>query len=488
MSDRLSGIVAFLGNLLFSPRGGALSGIVAFLRNLLTNPRRALLGKKGHSTLPQPRGSDGMGLPAAMKPETVDLVAATAPVVAPKALDITKTFYSGMFKDYHSLLAYFNPAHNVPISDQQPSALAASVVAYASNIRDLSPLLVPAGPVAAICHRHCALCILPPQYVVVHDNLMAAVGKILGDAVTPEIAAAWSEAVLFLAKACIDTEESLYKMAEQRSGGWSGMETFEVCEITEVTRDIKSFSFRAPQGSPLAGQKFDFTEGQYLTLKVDPEGDGLTAPRHYTVTSPPGANFLQCTVKKLKGGKVSTFLHEKVHVGDTVQLSAPFGIFTLESPKEPSVLMSAGIGVTPMVNFAKALGDSAKLMVHVDRTRESFAYRDLFADQLKVPLLEKFTQQQGLGRASPKALALETIERAGKDNNFYICGPPAWMEQVSAELQSAGAKRVMTEVFGSQLAQSGCPFKAEGKCPFAADVNVEKVGSLGTPLSDGRGA
>merc|ERR1719343_1671200 len=282
-----------------------------------------------------------------------------------------------MFKEHQSLLAYFNPAHNVPISTLQPDALAASVVAYASNIRDLSPLLAPKGPVAAICHRHCALCIVPPQYVVVHDNLMAAVGKILGDAVTPEIAAAWSEAVLFLAKACIDTEESLYKMAEKRSGGWSGMETFEVVEIKELAQDIKSFSFKAPRGSPIYEESFEFTEGQYLTLKVDPEGDGLTAPRHYTVTSPPGADFLQCTVKKISGGKVSTYLHDKLSVGDKVQLTAPFGIFTLESAKEPSVLMSAGIGVTPMVNFSKALGDSLTLAVHVDRAPESAAYRDL---------------------------------------------------------------------------------------------------------------
>jgi nitric oxide dioxygenase len=425
---------------------------------LLFNPRRAaaILWRKQHTTLTHARGSEGMGLPAAMKPETVDIIAATAPVVAPKAQDITKTFYAGMFKEHRGLLAYFNPAHNVPISTLQPDALAASVVAYASNIRDLSPLLVPKGPVAAICHRHCALCIVPPQYVVVHDNLMAAVGKILGDAVTPEIAAAWSEAVLFLAKACIDTEESLYKMAEKRSGGWSGLETFEVADIKELAQDIKSFSFKAPRGSPIFGQAFEFTEGQYLTLKVDPQGDGLTAPRHYTVTSPPGADFLQCSVKKIPGGKVSTYLHEKLAVGDKVQLTAPFGIFTLESSTEPSVLMSAGIGVTPMVNFSKALGNNVKLAVHVDRTPESSAYRDFFAASGQ-PLLEKFTKQPG-GRVSPKDLVQETIEKAGRDNNFYICGPPSWMEEVSAELMKAGAKSVETEVFGSQLAQSGCPF------------------------------
>jgi len=442
------------------------SGFAAFLKKLFSG--KALAAPRSpHSTLdPATRGSKGMGLPEAMKPETVDIVAATAGVVAPKALDITKTFYGGMFKNYQSLLAYFNPAHNVPISENQPAALAGSIVAYASNIRDLSPLLVPKGPVMAICHRHCALVIIPPQYVVVHDNLMPAIGKVLGGLVTPEIGAAWSEAVLFLAKACIDTEESLYKMAEQRSGGWSGMEKFVVSEIKDVAEGIKSFSFKAPAGSPMFGEEFEFTEGQYLTLKVDPEGDGLTAPRHYTVTSPPGADFLQCTVKKIPGGKVSTYLHEKLKVGDTVQLTAPFGIFTLEG-KESSVLMSAGIGVTPMVNFSKALGKNVKLAVHVDSTPASFAYRGVFVESGQ-PLLEKYTRTPGCVRPSPKALAQETIAKAGVDNDFYICGPPSWMEQVSKELQSAGAKRVSTEVFGSQLAQSGCPFSASasGKCPF----------------------
>merc|ERR1719204_1949152 len=300
---------------------------------------------------------------------------------------------------------------------------------------------------------------------------MKSIAKILGGVVTPEIAAAWSEAVLFLSKACIDTEESLYRMAEQRPGGWSGMETFVVSEITDVAEGIKSFSFKAPPGSPMAGEGFGFTEGQYLTLKVDPEGDGLTAPRHYTVTSPPGADFLQCTVKKVPGGKVSTYLHEKLSVGDKVQLTAPFGIFTLESKEESSVLMSAGIGVTPMVNFAKALGGSLKLAVHVDRAPEAFAYRSVLA--ASGALLEKFTG--GKGRISPSALVQETIQKAGADNNFYICGPPAWMEAVSKELQKAGAKSVMTEVFGSQLAESGCPFQVKAAaqasgCPFTPNA------------------
>lgn len=394
-----------------------------------------------------------MGLPGMLKPESVDVVAATAGVVAPHALDITKTFYATVLKENPALLAYFNPAHNVPVSIHQPTALANSIVAYASNIKDLSPLLVPGGPVDAICHRHCALGIYPEQYKVVHDYLMAAVGKVLGTTATPEIAAAYSEAVLFLAKVCIDKEESLYLLAEKRKGGWSGFIDMQVSEIKDVADGIKSFSFKPPTGSKLAGQGFEFTPGQYLSLKIDPNGDGRIAPRHYTATSPPGADFLQCTVKKLPGGKVSSFIHEQLNVGDTVQLSAPFGVFTPEPDTSPVVLMSAGIGVTPMLAFDRALGDQVKLRVHVDKAPESHAYRSLFQGQK----LEKYSLAGG--RTSSQDLVSETLDKAGKDNVFYICGPEKWMDEVQAELLKQGATKVKCEVFGSQLG-TGCPFMA----------------------------
>ena len=146
---------------------------------------------------------------------------------------------------------------------------------------------------------------------------------------------------------------------------------FRVSEIIQVAKGIKSFSFKPLPGSPLAGKSFEFTPGQYLSLIVDVDGDGLTAPRHYTVTSPPGADFLQCTVKQIKGGKLSTHIHQHLKVGDTVKLAAPFGVFTLDEDVQSAVLMSAGIGITPMLNFKRTLGSKFRLCVHVDSTPES---------------------------------------------------------------------------------------------------------------------
>lgn len=406
------------------------------------------------TNLTNKRSSDGMGLPTALSQCTLDVVVATTPAVAPHLLAITKCFYIKVLGSHPELLQFFNPAHNIPISEHQPQALAGSVAAYATNILDLSPLLVPGGPVAAICHRHVALAIHPMQYVVVHENLMAAIAEVLGDIVTPSIGAAWSEAVLFLAKAFIDTEESLYKMLEQREGGWSGFAEFEVSKIVELTDVVRQVSFKPPADSPLAGKNFDFSAGQYLSLQIDTDGDGLTAPRHYTCTSPIGADYLQCTIKKNKGGKISTYVHENMKVGDKVTLASPMGVFTAPEEPTPAVLISAGIGVTPMVNLHRSLREEVKLVVHVDRSEESHPYREFF-EKSGSKTLFKYTSVGG--RPSSVDLVNEILEMAGTDNEFFICGNDKWMNEMQTELVAKGAKKVICEVFGSQLA-TGCPF------------------------------
>lgn len=408
----------------------------------------------GGGGLPQ-RGSAGMGLPETLAEATVEMIGATAGVVAPRAEDITTTFYRNVFAKMPQLHAYFNVSNNASLA--QPKALAASVVAYASNISDLSPLVVKNGAVETICHKHCALNIVPAFYPIVHDNLMEAVGQVLGEAVTPPVAAAWSESVLFLAKVMIDLEERLYQEAESRSGGWRGLKPFVVDAIEDVATGTKRFTFRAPSDGRLAAEHaFDFTPGQYLSLKVDPDGDGLTAPRHYTVTSPPGADFLQCTVKRVCGGKVSGFLHEQLRVGDTVQLSPPFGTFQPHESCSSVVLMSAGIGVTPMVNLSRNFGDAVKLVSHVDKAPKAFAWLQHFEDAGH-QVSAHYTAAEG--RPTPLALAQEAVGKAGPESDFYVCGPPCWMAQVQAALVQEGARNVFAEAFGPQLG-SGCPMRA----------------------------
>jgi nitric oxide dioxygenase len=421
------------------------------------------------SGLTHPRGSAGMNLPSSLSPKTIEIVAATAPVVAPKALDITKSFYHTMLGKHSELLGFFNPAHNVPISLHQPKALAGSIVAYASNIQNLAPLLVKGGAVEAIAHRHVALSVYPAQYVIVYENVMQAIAKILGDAVTEEIATAWSEAVLFLAKVLIDVEESVYQTLEQRRGGWSGPIEFQVTKMVDIANNVKSITLMPPPDSPLYGSNFDFEPGQYVSLNPFARGV-LSAPRHYAVTSPIGANYFECSIKKLPGGKVSTYVHEHLKVGDLVQLTAPCGVFTvpLEKNQQPAsaVLMSAGVGATQMVNIARTLGDDrVKLVTQVDKNPEDYPFRDFFG---RFPRIETFTSGLAV-RPTAADLAQQVVAKVGLNHTFFMCGPEAWMEELQAELLRLGVYRVKCSVMGSQLATS-CPFQASGSsavaCPF----------------------
>merc|ERR1719229_1777102 len=230
----------------------------------------------------------------------------------------------------------------------QAQTLAKAVVAFASNIDNLGVL----GPaVEKIAHRHVALVVTPELYSIVHSNLMLAIGEVLGDAVTPEIGEGWSNAVLALAEILTNAEEELYQKVEARKGGWRGMRDFEVTGIQKVAEDTVQFDFMPKDGSSTG---IEFSPGQYLTIRL-PSSD-IAAPRHYTATSKADGSVagLQCTTRLVSGangnpaGEVSTYMHKKMQVGETVQLSAPVGVFTPGVADGGKVaFVTAGIGATP---------------------------------------------------------------------------------------------------------------------------------------------
>ena len=244
-----------------------------------------------------------------------------------------------------------------------------------------------------------------------------------------------------LAKVLIDTEEGMYAAAAQRSGGWVGFQPFEVTEVCDVTDAVKCFTF-APK---VANGGIAFTPGQFLSIKVDLNGDGLTAPRHYTITSSPGAPHLQCSVKRVEGGVVSSFMHDTLKPGDTVDLSPPFGCFTPRASTSKAVLLSGGIGVTPFLSFAESLGDKVALVAHVDASPAAHAYADRFAG---FPTLFRYASDGG--SVAPEALFEEIAARLDggpSAHEFYICCSPGFQNAMTTTLKASGAKSVFSEAF-----------------------------------------
>lgn len=381
-------------------------------------------------------------LPMAAK--TIETVKATAPVVAPLASKITEDFYPRLLKNNPAAWAFFNKTNQKKGMQQQ--ALADAVVAYASNIENLAPLL-PA--VAKISNRHCALGVTPELYQLVHDTLMASIGEVLGDAVTPEIGEAWSNAVMALAEICINEEEKLYKAAEQRKGGWRGYKEFELVKKEKVGEDTTAFDFSACDDP---GTGIDFTYGQYLSIRVDEDKSGVISPRHYTVTSSPGDAFLQCTTRHVKStgnapdGAVSTYMHTKMEVGEKVRLAPPFGVFTpdLVFGKDQNVaFVTAGIGIT----LAKAMSSAPSVntigTMHVDRSEN---HTGLMADQLPGKVKAR---SYGESHAAVREQIANFAADVGGTSHYVLCGPIPFMKDARQALHDAGCSKIHFELFGT---------------------------------------
>jgi nitric oxide dioxygenase len=385
--------------------------------------------------------------------EQLAVVKATTPVVGANVSKITSCFYATMFKNDPGSLHFFNEANQQRGFQQE--ALAEAIVAYATNIENLGAL---APLVEKIAHRHVSLSVTPPLYQLVHKNLMAAIADVLGAAVTPEIAGAWSQAVLDLAKVCITTEEQLYEKYEARRGGWRGEREFRLVDKKKMAAETYSFKFVPTDG--YAGP-FDFTPGQYMTIRMPKVG---AAPRHYTLTSSPGETFLQCTTRKVRGGVVSTYMHDKMEIGAKVRVGVPCGVLKSEPNPNGHVLVSAGIGVTPMSALAKQLGRKVKAIWCLNSTKDRAVFVDEFINS-GVPTFSLTTEG---GRPDLDVHAAKLVQTAGESCSYYLCGPVPFMAGFSHALYKAGVaqEKVHMQLFGT----GNVGTRVAKECPVAGKV------------------
>src|SRR4051812_35970999 len=219
------------------------------------------------------------------------VVAATAAVVAEHAEQITALFYPRMFDEHPQLLRVFNQGNQA--TGEQSRALAASVVAYAVQLVDS------AAPsfqhvMRRIAHKHMSLGIRPEQYTIVGHHLLGAVGEVLGDAVTPEVADAWNEVYWLFATQLVAEEARLYQQAGVDPE--HPLRPYRVARRIEEAHDIVSLVLEPADGGELP----EFSPGQYVSVFVDlPDGD--RQPRQYTVSSTASGTRLQITVSRVRG-------------------------------------------------------------------------------------------------------------------------------------------------------------------------------------------
>lgn len=388
--------------------------------------------------------------------QTIALVKATVPALEAHGLDIVHEMYSRMFQN-PEIRDLFNQSHHGD-AGSQPRALTGAILAYASNIDNLGAL---APAVERIAQKHVGLQILPEHYPYVAEALLGAIKAVLGNAATNEILEAWGEAYWFLANILIAREDRIYSEQKETTGGWNGWRDFRVDEVVPESSVINSFILRPVDGGPVMAHR----PGQYLTFWFEIPGHP-PVKRNYSISSAPDGETYRISVKREPHGLASGWLHDEAKVGTILKVAAPAGEFFLgEHVERPVVLLSGGVGLTPMVAMLEALVndnvDVSVQYIHGTHDRDTHAMRNHvwnLAANGKAVRVTNFHQtplpEEVEGRDYDVAGIITdewlTANTPVADADYYICGPRPFLRHAVSTLSLAGvpSDRIHYEFFG----------------------------------------
>ncbi len=268
---------------------------------------------------------------------------------------------------------------------------------------------------------------------------------------------------------------------------WPGFKALAVTAIERESDTVVSVYLADPGGAALPPAQ----PGQFVTLRMPAGREGQPLLRSYSLSGPPGAATYRISVKLEEHGAGSHFVHTRLRAGDTLDVAAPRGVFTLAQGDSPVLLISAGVGATPVMAMLHALAagrsDREIWWLHGARSRaeEPFAAESL---SLLAGLAHAHRHvcysrpgsgdvagrdYQTRGRLSADVLAALDLPR---DADAYICGPSAFMSDASASLLGIGIDpaRIRTEIFGA------APSITPGISPAAARPPHQPAGEPGT--------
>lgn len=389
---------------------------------------------------------------------STEVIRATLPAVGAAIGDITPLFYEKMFAAHPELERDLFNRGNQKQGDQQ-RALAGSIAAFATlQVSDDAPstdLIM-----SRIANKHASLGITEDQYKIVHKYLFEAIVEVLGEAVTAEVAAAWDELYWLMANSLIAMERTLYADA--------GVEVGQVWREVKVARRVLesaetvSFVLTSLDGTPLP----NYRPGQYISVGVRLP-DGARQIRQYSLVGSPTAADWQISVKALPAdgatspaGEVSNFLYQNVFEGDILSVTTPFGDLVLDQGDTPLLLVSAGIGCTPMIgmlNHLATTGDARPVSVlHADRSPSRHAHRaelSALISQLPSATMHRWYEDLGHREQDERTFTgradLSAVDIAD-GTQVYLCGPMPFMQSVRETLlaRRVPASSIHYEVFG----------------------------------------
>jgi len=382
----------------------------------------------------------------------IDIIKSTIPLLENAGPALTGHFYQRLFSHNPELQDIFNMANQH--SGRQQVALFEAIAAYAKNIENLAVLTT---AVERIAQKHTSFNIKAQHYAVVGHHLIETLRELASEAFTADVEEAWTAAYQFLAQIFIDREAELYQERADTLGGWRDARTFTVVDKKVESKLVTSFIFMPVDDKPVIG----FEAGQYLGIEVcDPNRD-FKEIRQYSLSDKANNETYRISVKREVGkvpGIVSNYLHDEVNVGDEINLYAPAGDFFFTDRQTPVVLLSAGVGITPMQAMLETLAQQGyNHSVHYLHACEN-SEQHSFSSRTTSIIKDNDWQQVNWYRdeVSDQAhihhgmMDLTKVDLPIEHGNFYLCGPIAFMQFAKQQLLSLGvvATNIHYEIFG----------------------------------------
>jgi len=244
---------------------------------------------------------------------------------------------------------------------------------------------------------------------------------------------------------------------------WPGFRRLAVTAIEQESDSVISIRFEEPDGAPLPAAR----AGQYLTVRIQPDKDARSLLRNYSLCGAPDAGYYRIAVKREPRGAASGYLHTRLAVGNQLEIAAPRGVFILDQTRDPLLLISAGIGATPVLAMLHTLAGQHShreiWWLHGARSSRDHSFaseaRALLASLPKVNARVYYSRPGAMdvegrdfdsaGRLTGSLLAELEPPRSAES---YLCGPAAFMDEISAGLAALGldASRIHTEPFGPE--------------------------------------
>ncbi|KAI1827601.1 globin-like protein [Xylaria intraflava] len=432
----------------------------------------------------------------ALTRQEAEKIKETIPALRQHGDHISTVFYKTMLRDHPELNDYFN---NVNLhTGRQPRALTALILAFASNIVNISELT---PKLERVAQKHASLIIQPEHYEIVAKYLIRAFSAVLGPAMTPEINVAWTKAYWMMAKMLTGREQFIYKSV----GSWNGWRTFTISKKVPETSDgdIVTFTLKPVDGQPLPA----FKPGQYVSVRLMIKGLRHFQLRQYSLSDSPKPDSYSITVKRdigtpsdkridtrhfglmddgppissaassasdssigsirpHKPGLVSGHLIDEFREGSTIELTHPAGEFYLdvnEGDNSPVILISGGAGAAPLFSMLKTLSEQSDnrpiSWIHASRHDAPFRsqveviakantrlkarfFRSRLADGDVISLASRFQEDF-------QALSWEDLWLHKSLSMYFICGPEKFMTEMGSHLMKNGvaAARIHYELY-----------------------------------------